>query len=192
MIQESTMAATLITFGRNGLRKEIPLTGSAMIVGRKEEADIRIPVGEVSRAHCQIEVNGAKVVIRDLGSSNGTYVNDLKVTQAVLKAGDRLRIGPVTFTLTVDGQPAITKPPAEAPPAAPAPAPAAKASSTTVTTPPPKPATVESDDDFDIDELEELDAEDLSDFDLDDLGMSGSGIIDDIDPLEDIDTDDKK
>jgi|CXWL01.1.fsa_nt_gi pSer/pThr/pTyr-binding forkhead associated (FHA) protein len=188
MIEESTMTATLITFGPKGLRKEIPLAGNAMIVGRKDDADIRIPVGEVSRSHCQIEVNGQKVVVRDLGSSNGTFVNDNKITNAILKAGDRLRIGPVTFTLTIDGKPAVAHPPAAAPP----PAPTARHDSPTTPQPPAKPATVEKEDEFDMDELEELDAEDLSDFDLDDMGLSGSGIIDDIDPLEDIDKDDKK
>ena len=43
--------------------------------GRKADADLRIPLNQISRAHCELTINGSTVTIRDLGSSNGTFVN---------------------------------------------------------------------------------------------------------------------
>jgi predicted component of type VI protein secretion system len=172
------MSATLITFGRKGARKEFPLSVAKTIIGRREDADIRIPLAEVSRAHCELVVRGEKVVLKDLDSSNGTFVNDRQVTDTTLKAGDRLRIGPVVFILQIDGQPADIRPPqAPAPPKPTAPA----AAATEVARPSAKAG---SESDLDIDQLEEIDAEeveDVSDLDLDLDGIGGSSPLDDID-----------
>lgn len=177
------MMVNLITFSRKGARKDFALGSTPLIIGRKPEADIRIPLGEVSRAHCEVRVQGGKILVRDLGSSNGTYVNDQKVTEAALKAGDQMRVGPVQFTVQVDGKPErISPPPAPAAPASAASKPAA-ASTEATTRIPPAPAKPAADDDFDIDNLEELDSEDLSDFDIDEI--SDSGVIEDIEEVGD-------
>lgn len=181
------MMVNLITFSRKGARKDFALGSSPMIIGRKPEADIRIPVGEVSRAHCEIRLQGGKILVKDLGSSNGTYVNDQKVSEASLKAGDHMRVGPVQFTIQVDGKPERISPPGAAPKPVAGPKPAAsKASPHDVTkrVAPPAPSKPSTDDDFDIDDLEELDSEDLSDFDIDEI--SDSGVIEDIDEIADV------
>lgn len=182
------MMVNLITFSRKGARKDFALGSTPLIIGRKPEADIRIPLGEVSRAHCEVRVQGGKILVRDLGSSNGTYVNDQKVTEASLKAGDQMRVGPVQFTVQVDGKPEKISPPnAPATAAAAAPRPSgAKAAPPEAATRvvPPAPAKPAADDDFDIDNLEELDSEDLSDFDIDEI--SDSGVIEDIDEVGDV------
>ena len=50
------------------------------------------------------------VAVRDLGSANGTYVNNKRVSEQELEAGDHLVIGPVVFTVIVDGKPSDLKP----------------------------------------------------------------------------------
>jgi pSer/pThr/pTyr-binding forkhead associated (FHA) protein len=81
-----------------------------VVVGRKANCDLRIPLTSVSRQHCQITVDGEKIAVKDLGSSNGTYHNSVRVQEASLSAGDELVVGPVVFTLVVDGQPGQIKP----------------------------------------------------------------------------------
>ena len=93
-------------FKANGTRHEFPLRKERTVVGRTNNCDLRIPLSSVSRQHCEISVADGKVKLRDLGSSNGTYHNSTRVTAAVLKAGDEIVIGPVVFTVVIDGRPA--------------------------------------------------------------------------------------
>lgn len=81
-----------------------------MVIGRKSSSDLRIPLTSVSRNHCEITVNGDRVQVKDLGSSNGTFHNSERVQEAHLSAGDELVIGPVVFTVVVDGVPDHIKP----------------------------------------------------------------------------------
>jgi pSer/pThr/pTyr-binding forkhead associated (FHA) protein len=172
------MTVTLVTFSKQGVRKDFPLNGGTTLIGRKTDADLRIPLGEVSRSHCQLAVNEKKVVLLDLDSSNGTFVNDQKIAQATLKPGDLIRVGPVTFTVQIDGEPAKVTPPVQR-------AAAAKAS-----IPADSPTEIGDDevievdeDEIDIDAMEELDLDDVSDLDLDDLDI-------DDDELEELDDSD--
>jgi len=152
---------TLVTFKKDGSRKDIPLESGDYTVGRKADADLRIPLNQISRAHCELTINGSKVTIRDLGSSNGTFVNRQRITEATLSAGDQITIGPVTFIVQIDGQPSEIQPPtASAPDDSAAPLAAAGA---------PTQASAE-DVEFDIDDLSDLDIDNLSDIDLDGIG----------------------
>jgi len=90
----------------DGRTRDVPVKRARTIVGRKPECNIRIPVSSVSREHCEVTLEGDTLSIRDLGSSNGTYVNRERVQQANLKAGDLLGIGPAVFVVRVNGQPA--------------------------------------------------------------------------------------
>ena len=101
---------TLAMFKADGTRRDFPLVKSRVIIGRKVNCDLRIPLTSVSRQHCELTVEGNKVQVKDLGSSNGTYHNSERVQEAHLSAGDELVIGPVVFTLIVDGQPSDIKP----------------------------------------------------------------------------------
>ncbi len=80
------------------------------MVGRKNSCELRIPLSSVSRQHCEITVEGDAVKLRDLGSSNGTYHNSIRVQEAELSAGDEVVVGPVVFTLVVDGVPSEISP----------------------------------------------------------------------------------
>lgn len=104
------MQASLVMFKADGERKEFPLNQSETVVGRKNTCDLRIPLSSVSRQHFKIEREGDALTLRDLGSSNGTFYNDDRVLEAELQAGDRIRVGPVTFTVVIDGEPSDIDP----------------------------------------------------------------------------------
>ena len=84
---------------------EIPFTfrllpGSVKTLGRAARADFVIEAGMVSRVHCQLSAGTAEVEVIDLDSTNGTYVNGQRVARALLKDGDELGIGRVTFKVS--------------------------------------------------------------------------------------------
>lgn len=77
----------------------IDLSRPDMIVGRHSEADVRLPLPDVSRRHCRFVFGHGNWVVMDLNSLNGIYVNDEPVGQATLKQGDRLRVGGFVFVV---------------------------------------------------------------------------------------------
>ena len=69
-----------------------PLEGSVRI-GRSSSCDLVLTDDAVSRRHAEIALRGGVCVIRDLGSSNGTWVNGRAVRRARLRSGDELQLG---------------------------------------------------------------------------------------------------
>jgi transcriptional regulator with GAF, ATPase, and Fis domain len=65
----------------------------ALTIGRDEASALAIPDPALSRRHCEIELRDGDVVLRDLGSRNGCFVNGRPVTTQPLADGDRIRIG---------------------------------------------------------------------------------------------------
>lgn len=80
-----------------------PLLGAITVIGRDPNAEITLDDGGISRRHCEIRVthDGPHLVIglRDLGSTNGTFVNGERVNTARLDNGDRITIGRISFVL---------------------------------------------------------------------------------------------
>ncbi|MCU0304184.1 MAG: winged helix-turn-helix domain-containing protein [Thermoanaerobaculales bacterium] len=73
----------------------IPLLPPEVVVGRGAEADLQVLSPEVSRRHARLAVEGERVLLEDLGSKNGTLVNDLPVAgRRELISGDTLAVGP--------------------------------------------------------------------------------------------------
>lgn len=99
------MDVKLVIFRENGERREFVVGPGATVIGRTEDCAIRIPVREVSRHHVELRASDKGVHFKDLGSANGTYVNNKKVAKGTLSAGDHLIIGPVVFTVQIDGEP---------------------------------------------------------------------------------------
>ncbi len=99
------MDVKLVMFKADGQRKDIPLTESSTIIGRGEDCGLRVPLLAVSRHHCELSIDGDTLKVKDLGSSNGTYVNNDRINETLLVAGDRVSIGSVIFTVQIDGQP---------------------------------------------------------------------------------------
>lgn len=65
----------------------------ATTIGRGDHCDMVIANQHVSRAHAEVMADGATVVVRDLGSSNGTFVNGRRIQQHQLRHGDMLSVG---------------------------------------------------------------------------------------------------
>jgi predicted component of type VI protein secretion system len=92
-------------FRPEGDRRSFSITRDTTVVGRREDCEFRIPLGEISRKHCRLIKDGETLRIEDLGSSNGTYHNGERVQEAVLGPGDTLQIGSVVFVVQIDGVP---------------------------------------------------------------------------------------
>jgi pSer/pThr/pTyr-binding forkhead associated (FHA) protein len=75
----------------------LDLTRPILVCGRHSEADLRLPLADVSRRHCRFEFTATGWQVTDLGSLNGVYVNGQRTTQANLAEGDVLRIGNVNL-----------------------------------------------------------------------------------------------
>ncbi|MDP7163019.1 MAG: FHA domain-containing protein [Phycisphaerae bacterium] len=99
------MDAKLVIFKPNGQQKVFPLAKDVTVMGRGGDCDLRIPLEIVSRRHCEIHLDQDRLRVKDLNSSNGTYVNNQRVSETGLSPGDRLMVGPIIFTLQVDGVP---------------------------------------------------------------------------------------
>jgi pSer/pThr/pTyr-binding forkhead associated (FHA) protein len=67
--------------------------GSVKTIGRSAGAEFIVEAALVSRLHCQLTATADSLQVKDLDSTNGTFVNGARVTAAKLKAGDRLSVG---------------------------------------------------------------------------------------------------
>lgn len=104
------MDISLVVFREGGERRDFPLPEGKTLIGRQDDCDIRIPISEVSRHHAEITVKGDVAMLNDLDSANGTYVNNRREKAAELQPGDHVIVGPVIFTVCIDGEPANIKP----------------------------------------------------------------------------------
>lgn len=87
----------LVLAGRTSSR-EILLHRFPILVGRQRDCQLRITSRLVSRRHCQLTEEGGWLFVEDRGSSNGTFVNgDRLAGRTMLKPGDSLDVGPISF-----------------------------------------------------------------------------------------------
>jgi hypothetical protein len=85
--------------------REVPVKlDQELIIGRAEEADLRIDEDTVSRKHATLTVKNGEITLQDC-SKNGTYVNGRPVLQASLKPGDQVHIGHVILKLQINDAP---------------------------------------------------------------------------------------
>ncbi len=83
-----------------GRRIEVP-AGSTVRLGRTNKSDHAFPGDTfMSGRHCEVECQADRCVVRDLGSSNGTWVNGIRVPQALLRECDRLGLGQTVFAVS--------------------------------------------------------------------------------------------
>ncbi len=91
-------------------------------IGRVDDNTFQIAESSVSSHHCEVLLRGTDVVIKDLNSTNGTFINNEKISESVLKPGQTLRLGQIELSLdTGDGVSAPAPAGAPAPAATPAP-----------------------------------------------------------------------
>lgn len=74
-------------------------------IGRLEDNSFQIAEQSVSSHHCEVLLKGNDVVVKDLNSTNGTFINGEKITEKALKSGQILRLGNIEVRLEVDGAP---------------------------------------------------------------------------------------
>ena len=80
--------------------------GSEKTLGRAPGANFIVDAPLVSRVHCRLFATSAgELLVEDLDSTNGTFVNDKRITRDRLKAGDRLRVGRLELVVMADGPP---------------------------------------------------------------------------------------
>jgi hypothetical protein len=93
----------------------VKLQDGVTTAGRQDECQLRIKSSQVSRKHCQLFEKHGMLLVKDLGSSNGTFVNGKKIEgQRVMEPGDELGIGPIVFRIEKVGQPIAAGSPAPA------------------------------------------------------------------------------
>jgi predicted component of type VI protein secretion system len=99
--------------------KPIPITTPQFVIGRDPQCQLRPASPAISKRHCAVLVRGGQVFVRDFGSTNGTFVNDQLVQGEVeLHDGDRLKVGPLDFTVGLERTAAPAPKPAAQPEAA--------------------------------------------------------------------------
>jgi len=90
--------------------RPIPLSTGDNILGRDEDATLWLDGPSISRFHARIRVSAAGAVLEDLGSKNGTYLGEHKVTEPmVLKDGDEIRLGLLVLTFRIPREAQSTK-----------------------------------------------------------------------------------
>ncbi len=83
----------VVTNGLAGLSHEV--TGTWATIGRADETAFQIVEPSISGRHCEVRLQAGELAVRDLDSTNGTFVHGQKITDAVLKPGQILRVGDV-------------------------------------------------------------------------------------------------
>jgi pSer/pThr/pTyr-binding forkhead associated (FHA) protein len=106
------MQVVLRVVGGKNDGREITIAVPRFIIGRGDTAHLRPASDLVSREHCEILFGDGKVIINDLASRNGSFVNGKQLTEThVAKSGDSLRIGRLQFEVVIDPVKASAKKP---------------------------------------------------------------------------------
>jgi diguanylate cyclase (GGDEF)-like protein len=89
-------ACLVVIYGMD-LGKKFNLNQPSLTLGRSSKSDVQVDQESVSRSHAKIINTGKTIILRDLGSTNGTYVNDELIDEYVLRDGDFIKIGRTIF-----------------------------------------------------------------------------------------------
>lgn len=97
------MQVKLKVIGGKNDGREIRIGVSEFVIGRGDDAHLKPSSDLISRRHCSLKIDQGGVLIADLGSRNGTYVNGEKLQEAYrAKSGDTLRVGRLQFEVRID------------------------------------------------------------------------------------------
>lgn len=89
-----------------GFGPRITIERPVLLIGRHPDCDVRLDSPQVSRRHCCLATANARVLIRNLGSRHGLWVNGEPIDEHELKPGDEVAIGPVLFQVIDPARPA--------------------------------------------------------------------------------------
>lgn len=84
--------------------KVIPVTTQQFLIGRDPQCQLRPASQSISKQHCILIVRNKSVILKDFGSTNGTFLNEEQIeadVEIVIKSGDRVRVGPLDFTVQI-------------------------------------------------------------------------------------------
>jgi pSer/pThr/pTyr-binding forkhead associated (FHA) protein len=91
--------------------KALPVTTAQFLIGRDPQCNLRPASAMISKRHCAVLVKGEQVFVRDFDSTNGTFLNEEQVKgELLLKDGDILKVGPLSFKVSIEGKPSVAKP----------------------------------------------------------------------------------
>ncbi len=100
------MNVKLILFLEDGKRRDFLLPLGITKIGRQRDCQIRIPLSDISRNHAEVVVEENSVMLRDLGSANGTLLNDERIfLDEILEAGDQIVVGPIRLIVQIGDDP---------------------------------------------------------------------------------------
>ena len=102
----------LLSEGLTGKSHELKVEKTT--IGRVDDNTFPIPEASVSSHHCEILLKGNDIVVKDLSSTNGTFINGEQVSEAVLKPGQILRLGKIEMRLETGESAAAAASPAAA------------------------------------------------------------------------------
>src|SRR5688572_12985382 len=108
---------SLVPHGRFKGKPAMPLGRPVTVIGSRSRSHLHLVSSSVSKSHAMVVNSGSGFYVRDLASRTHVFVNGQQVTEAVLKDGDILAVGPFTFRFTDFKRPASSKRAPDAPPA---------------------------------------------------------------------------
>lgn len=101
----------VLTEGLTGRSHE--LSAERTTIGRAEDNTFQVPDPSVSSHHCEVLLSAGELRVKDLNSTNGTYINEEQVAEAVLKPGQTLRLGRIEIRLEDGAAGAAAQKPAD-------------------------------------------------------------------------------
>jgi hypothetical protein len=81
--------------------KALPITAAPLVIGRLPECAVVLGDTNISRRHAQVAMDDGAVVVSDLGSTNGTFVNGRRITRATVRPGDEITVGTTRLRVEV-------------------------------------------------------------------------------------------
>jgi len=73
--------------------KRIHLTREEIVIGRGENCSMKLPISNISRLHARIFSENEEFIIEDLNSTNGTFVNNVRISRCILRNNDQIKVG---------------------------------------------------------------------------------------------------
>ena len=100
------LATCLVVESGSARGRSLPIRDRAIVIGRDPGCQVRSDHAFLSRRHAEVRTDGDRVLLRDLGSTNGTILNDAQVgrDEVEVRVGDRLQIGPLKFLVALDNR----------------------------------------------------------------------------------------